>query len=521
MLHTWSLGVEEQFYIFWPLLVIVCLQVWRSRKSLFAVLGSLTVLSFAASLWFTAHQRPFAFYELPARAWEFGIGGLAVLIPQSALKLSIAGRLGLEWSGLGTVLLSGLLISGTVSFPGWICLIPVMGTIAVLVGAGQSPYPRVIGLLETRVFQFLGKLSYSWYLWHWPFLVLSMAMFPSETILHKAGISCLSLGLAWVTHRLIENPIRFSPYLTRRPAFCVCLGVALSLSSLTLASLSAQFASKEAEAPEIRSITAAIDDIADMPRETCVSLGESKDVKTCNFGVLTSRTNVVLFGDSHAIQWFNPLRHVAGEHDWKLTTMLKSGCPATDISPPESTPTFVDACVTWRAAAIRQIASLRPALVVVGTAAVYFTRKGNTLSLDDWQDGTRRTLSLLAAAGVTIVQIRDTPISSFDIPTCLARSKLHSWYPAGSCTMVRASVLNPGVFDAEKKGALNLPNVHFIDATPSLCENESCSVEERGEVMYRDNNHLTGRFADSLRPVIEKELVALLQSSRTSGSLHH
>jgi hypothetical protein len=250
-----------------------------------------------------------------------------------------------------------------------------------------------------------------------------------------------------------------------------------------------------------------------MPREQCVSLAESPEVKTCTFGSESSTVSIVLFGDSHAIQWFNPLRRMAELHQWKLITVVKSGCPATDIIPPGPS----GGCSEWRAAAIRRIVALRPSLVFIANSTTYIGRRGlkmssrsEILSLTQWQDGTKRTLEALTTAGLRLAVMRDNPLSPFDIPTCLARTLRHSWYPGGSCEMNMTTSLKPAVFEAEKISARGLPNIHFIDLTDQFCQGEVCWAMRAGAVMYRDDNHLTGSFAASLRPALEAQLLPLL-----------
>jgi len=268
----------------------------------------------------------------------------------------------------------------------------------------------------------------------------------------------------------------------------------------------------------MKSITKAIDDIADMPREECVALGESSEVKSCVFGDATSAVKVVLFGDSHAIQWFNPLR-IAETHSWRLTTFVKSGCPAVDVSPRGTSPRSEANCAAWRAEVIRRILTLHPTTVIVGSATLCLGRKGRAtspfaVSLDEWRNGTRRVLSSLTAAQLRIVALRDTPLPGFDIPTCLARSVSHSWYPAGSCAMDKSASLDPELFEAEKTAARDLPDVHFLDMTDVLCGDNLCQTVQNGAIMYRDNNHLTGSFAASLAPTLEARLLPILSAPR-------
>ena len=266
MLHTWSLAVEEQFYLFWPLLIMFSLQWMQSRKVLLAVLYGLAAGSLGASAYFTAHASTFAFYQLPTRAWEFAIGGLAVLLPWSTMRLPPSCWMALGWLGFLTILGSAGSILGGGDFPGWIALVPVLGT-AVALAAGAAQPDRGVGVvLNTRPLQAVGALSYSWYLWHWPFLVLAIALFPNISVIGKIAAAAAALLIAAVTHRFFENPIRFNPYLTRRPSFAIYLAAGMTLCSLSAAALSMRFADYLADMPETRAITTAVSDYGSMPR---------------------------------------------------------------------------------------------------------------------------------------------------------------------------------------------------------------------------------------------------------------
>jgi hypothetical protein len=363
----------------------------------------------------------------------------------------------------------------------------------------------------------LGRVSYSWYLWHWPFLVLSAALLPNISVAGKSAAAVAALAVAGASYHFVENPIRFHPALLRRPAFSLYLAAMVTLCSLGVAFLAMRFATRLANEPEMKTIAAAIDDIARMPRRQCVSLGQSPEAKTCIFGDAASTTHIVLFGDSHAIQWFNPLERIAESHGWKLTTMVKSACPAIDIISPRSSGGAAAICASWRAEAMQRIIALRPSIVFTGNASNFPEAKRNLeirFSLDELRDGTRRTLEALTARGFRVAVMRDTPRFTYDVPTCLARSVRHSWYPGGSCEADRFTVLNAAAFESEKAGAHGLPNVHFIDLTDRLCRKDVCWAVQGGAVIYRDNNHLTGKFADRLKPVLEAELLAILNAPR-------
>ncbi len=516
MLHTWSLAVEEQFYLFWPLLILLGLRLWRSMKALVAVLSGLTIVSLGTGVWFTSHGGTLAFYELPARAWEFGIGGLAVLLPRGTLKMPFGGWLAFGWLGVLAILGSAHFIPGDTNFPGWIALVPVVGTVAALIAGAEHPSHGIGVVLDSAPLQVLGRLSYSWYLWHWPFLVFSAALLPNVSIAGKTVAAAASFAVAGISHLFVEDPIRFHPALLKRPALSLYLAATITLCSLGAAFLSMWFAVRLANEPEMKTITAAIDDIARMPRQQCVGLGQSPEVKTCLFGDVSSRTSIVLFGDSHAIQWFNPLERIAESHGWKLTTMVKSACPAVDIIPPLSSAGAAATCASWRAEALQRIVALRPSLVLIGNATTYLGHKNfaTRFSLDALRDGTRRTLETLTAEGLRVAVMRDNPYFTYDIPTCLARSARHSWYPGSSCETDKATALNAAVFEAEKTGASGLSNVHFIDMIDELCQRDICWTVQGDEVMYRDNSHLTGNFSDRLMRALEAELLAILNAPR-------
>ena len=512
LLHTWSLAVEEQFYLVWPLLIILGLQFWKSRKALLTLLWGLTILSLSVCLWFTAKGGTSAFYGLPARAWEFGIGGLAVLMPRGTARLSSTGWVLAGWLGLSTVLASGYYVSGNTSFPGWVAAVPVFGTIATLLAGAEQAHRGVGILLDSAPLQVLGGLSYSWYLWHWPFLVFSTALFPRISLSGKLAAAGASLLVAFITHTLVENPIRFHPRLVKSPALTLALAAVVTVCSLSSAFLSMRFAAHLADAPQMKAITAAVDDIAKLPRLQCVSLAESSEVKSCVFGDPSSAFKVILFGDSHAIQWFNPLQRMAELYGWRLTTVVKSGCPATDVSPSGGS-ALRESCASWRAEALRQILALRPSIVFLGNSTTYLKRNGKPLgvlgvSLEEWRNGTRRTLEALTDAGLQVVAIRDTPTSSFDIPTCLARSARRG-NSSGSCNLNKSESLDDAVFEAEKTSAQGLPKVSFLDVTDRLCGANTCWAVQKGMIVYRDDNHLTGSFAESLLPELEAALPRL------------
>ena len=513
-LHTWSLGVEEQFYLFWPVLIILGLRAGKSIRPLASLLTAVTILSLGFCVWSTFHRPTLAFYELPARAWEFGLGGLLCLARPPKLGQA-AWTIG-GWSGLAAILLPAFFMADGSHFPGWLAVIPALGTAAVLAAGSALPRRGVGVLLDWRPMQYLGARSYSWYLWHWPFMVFSAAIFPAIPVLGRVIVAAGSLGAAALTYRFLERPIRLNPQWAARTALSLGLAAGTAVGAAAIAWLAVPFADRMAHEPAMRPITAASEDIADMPRRQCVSLGLSAEVRTCTFGDPNSSTDVVLFGDSHAIQWFNALQLVARQAGWRLVTVVKSGCPASDIE--AETVAKSQSCKTWRAEAFRTIVTLRPALVFAGSFTAGFGRTAG-----EWTDpklkrltlGTKATLDQLTRAGLSVVLFRDTPLPPFNVPTCLARSALHPWvFGRHSCEFDRATALSSSVFDAEKTAAAGMPRVHFLDLTDQLCRTSVCPAVLNNVIVYRDQSHLTGTFASSLAPALAARLTAVPASSR-------
>jgi hypothetical protein len=220
-------------------------------------------------------------------------------------------------------------------------------------------------------------------------------------------------------------------------------------------------------------------------------------VKLCTFGSADSATNIVLFGDSHAAQWFDALDEMAVRQRWKLMTVVKLGCAAVEVDPAFGLDRDPE-CMQWREEAIRRIISLRPSLVILGSATNNLGRpedpgiRASTAVIDGIREGVLHTLQPLHAARLRLALIRDTPEFPFDVPSCLARSARHSWYPSRACEMPQADVLDPAIYAAERAAAAGLPGVEFIDLTGELCPQGVCRPMLNGLVMYRDTHHLAG-----------------------------
>ena len=232
LLHTWSLAVEEQFYLAWPIFLVLLTRMVKSVRSRILVIAATTIMSFIGCVWLTAWNQALAFFLSPSRAWEFSIGGLLVFVP---LHWMIAHENLCKWlgiAGLITLVGCGALMTNSGIFPGYIAAIPVLATLAVLQAGAGAPSSLVARMLNGRALQYFGGISYSLYLWHWPVLMMVPAMFSHHSAAVRAACVVLSIALAAITHVTVENPVRFNSFLGSRSLLSLGL-VGLSMTICT------------------------------------------------------------------------------------------------------------------------------------------------------------------------------------------------------------------------------------------------------------------------------------------------
>ncbi|MDP9434617.1 MAG: acyltransferase, partial [Actinomycetota bacterium] len=239
LLHYWSLGVEEQFYVVWPLLVVLSARLARGRRAPRAVATSLVLAlaatSFAWCSLLTVRSQPWAFFSLPSRAWELAAGGAVALAVPLLRRMPAAVAVVLGWAGMLALGLAVRALGPETAFPGTAALLPVLGAVAV-VGAGCRPTRHgAQRLLDRAPLRWAGRLSYSWYLWHWPVLVLAAEVAGPLSLLTRLALVGASGLLAAVTLAVLEDPVRRSALLARRPALGLAGAGALTAATAAAA----------------------------------------------------------------------------------------------------------------------------------------------------------------------------------------------------------------------------------------------------------------------------------------------
>jgi peptidoglycan/LPS O-acetylase OafA/YrhL len=570
LLHFWSLAVEEQFYLVWPLILMVVVRMRSGKRTaLIATIGVLWVASFAASIVVTGRNAPWAFYLLPTRAWELLSGAaVAILGPAIAAKLSEPVRAALAWVGLGVVASSMLLLTTRAEFPGWIALWPVVGTVAVVL-AGIDPSERgAQRLLGAKPMIWIGQRSYGIYLWHWPALVLGAAAWGPLAAWERAALLIVSVAVAAAAYHLFENPIRHLPWLTFRPARSLLLGGALVAAVVGVGAVmlraprqldsGAVAVSAAIEVPStvpevvttepavpvstIAGPTTTIDDpvdladvvapivaanasaleqallVTEVPSNLRPSLSSAAADKPliydndcmlsdgvnqpgfCIFGNASSSTTIVLFGDSHAAQWFPALHRIADSRGWRLETFTKVGCPTADVP---TTRTDRDPnCDEWRDAVFERLAAVQPDLVVMSS---YRYNPGG-LADEPWRSGLDATMTALRPTARQVLILGDTPTPvPDDVPSCLAANLRR----VDTCTAPRSSA----VVEARNSVEREIARTHDALFAPTgdwLCTDTGCPVIFDDVLLYRDGNHISTVAAVLLIPYLDATLGAAI-----------
>jgi peptidoglycan/LPS O-acetylase OafA/YrhL len=470
-IHYWSLAVEEQFYLFWPLLIIAIAKFKAKRRFLigFLLIG---VLSFALGIWLTEVASIWAFYSLPTRAWELVLGAVIALVPRNATSAFWkSDRVQKPASLLGLLLIgfSVFRFDEATPFPGTAALLPVIGTALLLFTIGS--WPNLLKLLATnRISLWLGKISYPLYLWHWPVLVLPIALLGRElSVWERVSALALTVILADLTYRFVEAPIQLKNFSARKVVQGVI--VSMAISALMGAALVATTTSailvdgKRVKLEKIEMRPSSYEDGCHLNYRESLS-------PECTFGDLASSTKVILYGDSHAAQWFPALAKLANDKKFQLITLTKSACPSIDVVR-ESVGAFqMSNCASWRSSAIERIATEAPDLLILSSFE-HFNPIGDPREVDSWwQAGSLRTYETLKNLAPRIVYILDTPLPEKNIPECLSRMS------EDKC------LANPN------KGLKQVADFKLIDPRPWLCD-ELCTGVVRGNVAYRDASHIS------------------------------
>lgn len=519
-LHTWSLAVEEQFYLIWPWLLLFFLGVWSwqgapfSRKRLAIGLAFLAVASLLLGAYWANTAVEAGFYLMPGRMWEFALGALIFLLRQaldhSPLPATRYADLLNRWRGRSLLNAFGwfLILAATalypddLRYPGLWALLPCLGASLVLLDAPElhasSAFSRLV--LRAPVLQVLGNLSYSLYLWHWPVLVLG-GQISGTSWLARLGLIALSVALAAATYVAVERPVRQLPIRQTMNVFITsALGMALGFFALGAWQNAAV---QNLHSPAQSRIQMARMDLPVLYSQPCDTWFHSAEVSECVYGPKDARHTVVMFGDSVLAQWFPAVAEIyLKQPGWRLVVLTKSACSAQDISYyyPRIKAMYT-VCDAWRKRAIEMMVQMRPDVVIMGSTHYGFTPQ-------QWISGTRLVLRRLSPVTGAIAIISPTPELGFDGPDCLAaKANWPDWLPSPErCQTPLKPVTKNSVFDLLKTASEPFRHVGVIDMRDAICPNQLCRAQRGRHIVYRDGQHITARFIRSLAPELRQAL---------------
>jgi hypothetical protein len=481
-IHYWSLAVEEQFYLIWPVLMIFLAR--RGRRAVFSGVAVITILSLGLSIYQTQSSPILAFYSLPTRAWELGVGALLIFAPAQLLKQRL-----LPWLGLSGLLVAAINYNDNTAFPGVNALLPVFAT-ALLMATIPTWPPIFNDLSNNRFTQWLGKISYPLYLWHWPALVLpSSALGRPLHVIERFACIALTIILAHLTNRFIEEPLRHIEIAPRRLYLTALSTTAVSLSvGLLITTTASSIISTRGE----QSYSFDLKEVMAKPAvygDNChVNYGETKS-GYCTYGDKTSSTTIVLYGDSHAAQWFPALEQLAIQKQFKLISLTKSACPSVDAPRPDQGAFKNVHCEKWRENSVARIKSIHPAAVIMSSFQYFTPRAGYNDRDKWWSEGQTKLLNSLKGSSDHLIYLSDTPRPMRDIPSCLASRD------SARCDSTEKSIVSV------------VKGFQVVDPTPWLCSSY-CPAIIDSIVAYRDASHISVAMARHLLPKLEAALTA-------------
>lgn len=549
--HFWSLAVEEQFYLLIPLILLAGVTVTvrlvaNIRATCLAALVAVAVASFVHSVMFSSAEHDIAYFATSTRMWELCVGGIgAILLPNVPLH-AVTRRLA-GWVGLGMIVVSATSFSTAMDFPGSVALLPVLGTMLVLVSGSRRDGRAVdafsvTGVLSLRPVTYVGDISYSLYLWHWPvvvFYVFQVGRPPG--VIHGTIMIAISFGLAVASYYLVEQRFRQTSHAfgirsprtgrqwpRRGSAFILAVGLIAATSGSAMATWSVVEGKSHrlAEELDLRQYPGATafdpDRLASVPDGLSVQPDPAvamKDVpltgkdecgtfdpatvriEQCVYGAADATKTMVVVGDSHAAQYVDPLVVAGTPAGWNVRAMVRNGCPFSAAAPVEGTTVYLN-CSEQNKITLQRILEIRPQLVVVSGMTPDGYRRALKWGWDSTEtlvSGYVAMLKPLRDAGIRVAVLEDSPYPDISAPDCV----LQNGTDAGDCYFRSPE---QGEFpDPLQVAGSRVSGVEYLDTSAYFCREGLCPAVIGNVLVYRDN-HMTNTFAKTLAPALARRL---------------
>jgi peptidoglycan/LPS O-acetylase OafA/YrhL len=537
--HFWSLAVEEQFYLVWPLLILAAIFLARVirrnvRPILWIGLLVVAVPSFAWSVMETANSPERAFFVSTTRMWELSIGAGIALIATSVARIPRALAVIMGWLGFAAIVASALLVTSRTAWPGYAAALPILGAAAVIAAGAAAGSRGPVAVLGTRPFRWIGDLSYSLYLWHWPMIALATAHWDDLSFALGTVVVVASVIPAWITFRLVENPLRYSRAVSRSPRLAlslggnftmigICAGLALLVTS---ASVAATTASPDPRAPGAEVLVASPDDgladtvpdefdfitpdpldatkdLPDTTADECFQQMVSAELLWCTYGSTRGGTKVALVGDSKMDQWLPAFQLLATQNDWELVVAFKGACPfmsAIAIKGDDPSMPYPD-CTEWNAALLDKLVAERPDYVVTSQGSSRAADSEGQASIDAMIAGMRASWSTLDSIGTEIILIGNNPYPGINVMECVDKNRDR----LSACAFNRDRHLTDPAFLMQRQAVAGT-DVKMIDLFDAICPTKQCPPVIGNVLIYRKGSHLTATYVKTLTPQLAQAL---------------
>lgn len=530
--HLWSTGIQGQFHLVMIFAVMgsvwLALKCGRSRKKfIIAGLIATTFVSFVYAWWYTGVNQSVAYFSTATRAWELTLPGILGLVIQR-FSLSPAVRAVASWLGFVMIGSTGFLLDGAQLFPGPAALWPVLGICLVLIGGETRTWWGADRLLGTKPFQWVGDISFSLYLWHWPLLVFATYLFPSSPYWNGILIGVLALSLVFgrLGKGLFEDGLANSRRLFPNTGTSLIRGVAMMIvSAVVFTGLHWSVVTAEDRAREERlGLIGSVDypgvaaiahdvnvpDLPPMPTESerisdaswavvmdreeeCIQSSTDPRLKTCQSERASEGSLVMMVGGSYLGQWGGPIQELGITHGWDLEIQQKAYCVLT-TEQMRSGGEVDESCLEWSETALDQIIDRQPALVIMqGT-----THRG--AFAENSQSGIVNAVRRLTDEGIPVYLFRQTPRFTPETVECL-----ESDAPDASCGITR-----PEAFGTADVSGFDPQMTRVFNSPDYFCTDEWCPWVIGNIYTSYDTSHISNTAAISALPYIEEQLEELV-----------
>ncbi|MGJ0513397.1 acyltransferase family protein [Methylocystis sp.] len=524
LLHLWTLAVEEQFYIVWPLLMLVVAWLFARRRpnslapTLIVVISLLLLVSFLGCFYFTPRRFVMVFYNMPFRAWEFAVGACSFFMASSPFarqgRISQVGASLLAIGGVAAIAVAGMVFDRGTLFPGFNAALPVFGAAAVIMGLALHPTTIVGRMLGSSPMVGIGMLSYSWYLWHWPLLALARADALGETSLTcNVALVGGAFLLSLLTFFFVEEPVRRRrPWPFGNSASSAIAGIVLMVSTAAGASVLWYTAEVRLAADsKLQAAQRAVIEKAGVQAQ-CGNFRFEFDGlpphETCTLGSISAGAPLyLLWGDSHAFHFVPAFSAWALRANARVLPRASGACKpyltTIDARLDEKHREAARNCIAYNKAVLAEL----PQLKAIGATAVVLAARWSVpsdlqASLGDWVPALKHTIARIHDAGLNVVLMAEVPRPLSRVPQCVARRG------ADACARPRVDV------ERERAAATSIltsfardvPGVRVVDLAAELCGEEVCHVVRDGILTYSDDSHLSVAASTGLASAIGRFL---------------